>query len=94
MLTTLVPLALVQEGSGAILTMTEFTGSAQTVYGPVQKEDSFLGIPPFVTGVKSHTLAPAWKLRLSWWYCLLCLLTASAKFFLTNPCAVSMRFRR
>jgi hypothetical protein len=66
MLTTFVPFAFVHDGSGAILTITEFTGSAQTVHGPVQNEDNLLAIPPFVAGVKSHTLAPAWKLCRSW----------------------------
>ena len=93
MLTTLVPCTVVQEECGAILTMTSFTGAAQITQGPVQKLESFLGIPGFVTGVKSQTLVPGRKVFFSLWYCLLCRWTAPWRFFRTYSWQVSMRWR-
>jgi hypothetical protein len=93
MLTTLVPVIPVHAGSGAILTITALMGSAQTVQGPVQKVDSFLGMPLFVVGVKSHTLAPGRKLLASLWYWRLCLLTAPAMFSLAYFWAESILSR-
>jgi len=94
MLTTLVPLTLAQDGSGAILAISSFSPSGwlQIVQGPVQKVVSFRAVPTWPAGVNSHTLAPCTKLFLSLWYCRRCRQTASARFLRAYSWAASMRF--
>jgi hypothetical protein len=66
MLTTRDPVSERHLGSGVMRNMRSLSVLAQTIHGPVQKVDSFLGAPLVVWGVKSHTLAPMVKNFLSW----------------------------
>jgi len=68
MLTTLVWAGSPHVALGAMRSSTSFSGTVQTVHGPVQKVASFLGKPGLDTGVNSHTLEPVVKVFLSLWY--------------------------